>query len=317
MKKIFLSHNSKDKPFVRRLGQAFSRYGVKTWIDEGEIKVGQSLIEKISNGIVESDYFGIILSKNSIQSEWVNKELKIALHKEIKEKKLSILPILLDDVDLPPFLWDKLNVRFSDDKNFENQFFKLIDAMDITIADIKDIANQSFQWHELKHKIEIKDPSGKVATWTKETIATPIRNDIYFWFDEQLHGSGDLEVLGTNIGHVYEVREEGGVYMVTTEFSEPLPMQRIAKQVHLELSDCFVENAESISWILNSQMEYLTFELSLPKSRPFLGEPRMFGYYGASRVRVQNCELKYDENTLTARVMEPEKGIKYLLEWDW
>lgn len=46
MSSIFLSHNSKDKEFVRRLANRLESYGVKVWVDEAEIKVGESLIKK-------------------------------------------------------------------------------------------------------------------------------------------------------------------------------------------------------------------------------------------------------------------------------
>ena len=37
------------------------------------------MIDKVGNAIIECDYFGVILSKNSVKSEWVKKELQLAL----------------------------------------------------------------------------------------------------------------------------------------------------------------------------------------------------------------------------------------------
>ena len=45
---IFLSHNHADKDFARRIGLRLQRRGADIWIDEAEIKPGDSLIEKIS-----------------------------------------------------------------------------------------------------------------------------------------------------------------------------------------------------------------------------------------------------------------------------
>ena len=47
MSSIFLSHNSVDKPFVRKLANDLRRRGHYAWVDEAEIKVGDSLIDKI------------------------------------------------------------------------------------------------------------------------------------------------------------------------------------------------------------------------------------------------------------------------------
>ena len=69
MSSIFLSHNSKDKPFVRRLADDLRKEGFYVWVDEAEIKLGDSLIEKIREGLDKMEYVGVVLSKNSINSE--------------------------------------------------------------------------------------------------------------------------------------------------------------------------------------------------------------------------------------------------------
>jgi hypothetical protein len=49
---IFLSHTSEDKPFVRRLKESLENHGVtKVWLDEAEIQIGDSLIQKIDEGL--------------------------------------------------------------------------------------------------------------------------------------------------------------------------------------------------------------------------------------------------------------------------
>lgn len=70
---IFLCHSSKDKLFARRLGNALSACGVTTWIDEAEIKTGDSLLNKITEGIERTDYLGAILTPTSVSSRWVQK----------------------------------------------------------------------------------------------------------------------------------------------------------------------------------------------------------------------------------------------------
>lgn len=43
MSSIFLSHNHNDKPFVRRLAHDLQAVGVRVWLDESEIMVGDYL----------------------------------------------------------------------------------------------------------------------------------------------------------------------------------------------------------------------------------------------------------------------------------
>lgn len=131
MPSIFLSHNTKDKFFVRELADRLSRMGVKVWIDEAEIKVGDSLTEKIGNAIEKTDFVGVVLSRNSVNSQWVQKELQIALQEEFRKKKVVVLPLLLEPVELPPFLRDKLYADFTSPKKFKQSFPKLLEALNI------------------------------------------------------------------------------------------------------------------------------------------------------------------------------------------
>lgn len=93
---------------VRELG----KHGITTWVDVGELKVGDSLIEKIEEGISKTNYFGVVLSKNSIESDWVKRELRMAFTREFKEKRPFILPILIEDCELPLYLREKKYADF-------------------------------------------------------------------------------------------------------------------------------------------------------------------------------------------------------------
>ena len=79
-KSVFLSHNHHDKSFVRKLARDLENHGVRCWIDEAEIKIGDSLIQKIREGIDSVDYFAVILSRNSVAAPWVTNELDVAMN---------------------------------------------------------------------------------------------------------------------------------------------------------------------------------------------------------------------------------------------
>src|SRR5262245_26921314 len=113
MSSIFLSHSWKDKNFVKRLAKALDSYGIRVWLDEAEINIGDSLIQKIGEAINETDFVGVVLSGNSINSEWVQRELNLAINKEFNIRKVVVLPILLEAVEIPPFLRDKLYADFT------------------------------------------------------------------------------------------------------------------------------------------------------------------------------------------------------------
>jgi hypothetical protein len=116
---VFLSHNVNDKPFVRNLARDLENHGVKYWLDEAEIKVGDSLIEKIRSGLDEVDYVTVILSPNSIASSWVQREMDVAMNQEINGKRVKVLPIMHQKCELPGFLLGKLYADFTDTSKYQ------------------------------------------------------------------------------------------------------------------------------------------------------------------------------------------------------
>lgn len=109
---VFLSHSSKDKPFVSRLATDLKSQGVPVWYDQWELKVGDSLSERIERGISQSGWLALVISKNSASSDWVQKELRAAQARELRDKSVFVLPIIIDDCEIPLFLLDKLYADF-------------------------------------------------------------------------------------------------------------------------------------------------------------------------------------------------------------
>jgi TIR domain len=127
--RVFLSHNHKDKTFARRLGEDLGRNGVRVWIDEAELQVGDSLIRKIESAIAEVDYLAAVLSRNSVESEWVRRELDIALSREIHNKRVFVLPIVIDDCDVPGFLKGRIFADFRDPDMYKASLARVLQRL--------------------------------------------------------------------------------------------------------------------------------------------------------------------------------------------
>lgn len=115
MSSIFISHNHNDKPFVRELAAKLALFGIKAWVDEFEMLPGDSLIGKVQEGMQSCEYLGAVLSKNSVESAWVNREISAALAGEMEYQRVVVLPLLIDDCKIPLFLRDKLFADFRTD----------------------------------------------------------------------------------------------------------------------------------------------------------------------------------------------------------
>ena len=92
-KRIFLSHSTSDKVIVDRLASDLERLSVGVWYDKWEIQVGDSLLDKIAEGIEANDYLAVVLTPASVTSDWVRLELKAALMRELSEKRVVVLPL--------------------------------------------------------------------------------------------------------------------------------------------------------------------------------------------------------------------------------
>src|SRR5438067_604294 len=123
----FLSHSSADKVFARRLAADLTAQGITIWLDEENILVGDSITEKIGQGLAQSDFFLIVLSANALASEWLKKELNQALIAEVEKRKVHILPVRIDASEIPPLLKDKHFADFA--KSYTEGFEKLLTAM--------------------------------------------------------------------------------------------------------------------------------------------------------------------------------------------
>jgi hypothetical protein len=111
--KIFISHSSKDKDFVVRLSNDLKNAGYQIWYSGWEIKVGDSIVKRINEGLAESSHLAVILSPNSVTSKWVQQELNSVLMEQLSKQNIIILPILYQQCEIPLLLRDILYADMS------------------------------------------------------------------------------------------------------------------------------------------------------------------------------------------------------------
>ena len=121
---IFISYSHQDKDFTNNLALNLVRAKHNIWIDTWEINAGESLIDKIQNAIDDADAILVILSKHSTTSEWCKKELNSGLVRELEEKKVLLIPCVVDDCNIPLFLKEKLYIDFRKDTDCAIELLK-------------------------------------------------------------------------------------------------------------------------------------------------------------------------------------------------
>jgi hypothetical protein len=101
---VFLSHNHRDKDFVRSLAAQLRLVGVDVWLDEWEIWPGDRIYTKVNSALDLADTVVVVWSANAADSRWVEAELATALEAELSGGSSRIVPVRLDDTPLPALL---------------------------------------------------------------------------------------------------------------------------------------------------------------------------------------------------------------------
>jgi TIR domain len=114
---IFISYSRSDVAFVDWLAKRLVARRHHIWMDRWELSIGDSLISKIQGALTDSDAMLIVLSKNSVGSEWCKKELNSGLMRELEEKRVLVMPCIIDDCNVPLFLREKLYADFRKDRD--------------------------------------------------------------------------------------------------------------------------------------------------------------------------------------------------------
>ena len=126
-KKVLLSHSSADKSIVISVALDLQKMGINTWLDAFDILPGESIITKINDGIEECRFALLFLSRNSVKSNWVTKEWETMLWDEISSDKVKIIPIRLEECEIPKILQSKKYIDFS--KSYSNGLLEIIQTI--------------------------------------------------------------------------------------------------------------------------------------------------------------------------------------------
>ena len=97
----FISDRSQDEEFARRLHEKMRGEKLRVWFAPEDMQGGQKLIEQIDRAIQVNDRLLLVLSEHSLNSEWVQTELRKARQAELREQRpgQKLFPIRLVSLD--------------------------------------------------------------------------------------------------------------------------------------------------------------------------------------------------------------------------
>lgn len=102
---VFLSYASEDRALAEVIATGLQAQGIETWWAEWEIRAGDSLRQKIDQGLANCTHFVVLLTSTSVTKPWVNLEMDAGLVRRIGDQ-CTFIPLRhgLQVPQLPPLL---------------------------------------------------------------------------------------------------------------------------------------------------------------------------------------------------------------------
>ena len=144
LRQVFISYSYRDKAIAHRIAEDLSTRDIPVWIDEREIKIGESIVQKIDEGLKKASYVLALLSEHSIASHWVQKELSLAYSTEREGAQSLIIPVLIEKLSpsqIPIFL---RSIKWIDlSTNYKSGIEDLIKSLSASVSDEKPAVSPS------------------------------------------------------------------------------------------------------------------------------------------------------------------------------
>ena len=123
--RVFISYSRRDLAFVELMVWDLRAAGLEVWYDLAGLEVGSRWGKEIQNAIRQSQYCIVVLTPNSVDSEWVEREFLFA-----SKLQLKIIPILQSACEVP--LW-AVNLQDIDmqGKKYQRNRDVLLRALDV------------------------------------------------------------------------------------------------------------------------------------------------------------------------------------------
>jgi hypothetical protein len=102
----FVSYAHEDQEFVLALIEALTKQGLDIRYDGVALRIGDSLIQRIACEIADGDFLIAVISPDSVESSWCQKELSLAATQGIDQKRVKVLPIRYRGARVPEILSD-------------------------------------------------------------------------------------------------------------------------------------------------------------------------------------------------------------------
>jgi hypothetical protein len=313
MKSVFFCHSSGDKPFVRKLATSLRARGIHSWIDEDEIRIGDSLLGRIGAALEASDFVIVVLSRRALQRPWVLAEMREALTLELtRNHGPFVLPVLYQHCVLPPFLHDKKYADFS--SSFESGVEELVETIEPSrnglqdrLVDVRGLV-----------EIDLRRLNGTVASFRKRNRLKCVRGQVDTFVDT-LSADGAFRNVRISPGDVVEKWAESGQSYFRSRIMRPLRVgHTVSREMSATLTDAFTRQEEYFELKIHYPTEVGSLTVRFPKGRP----PKSWNAFerrgpDSTPFPFVKRAVRDGRAQLVMTVSKPRLDSGYVLVWEW
>ncbi len=162
MAKVFISYSRQDLNFVQGFAQTLMSNGVDVWWDLSSLQGGDNWTNEIPQAIENCDLCIVVLSPNSVKSEWVQKEYTYALNHQKR-----IIPVLYQSCKIPFAL---VNINFIDLRgaNYQKGLEQIIQLSKVGMQEKQQVLQPAF------------DQNSPVNPVTPGNVPTAVFGNVWF-----------------------------------------------------------------------------------------------------------------------------------------
>lgn len=147
---VFISYSRKDGDFARELNEKLQDAGKMTWFDQESISTGVDFEKEIFKGIDSADNFLFVISPDSVESEYCEREVEYA--QSLNKRFITILCRTTEPSSMPQAL-QVINWVDFENNPFHSVFPKLVQTIDLDRNHAHQhttLQQRAMEWHENK-----------------------------------------------------------------------------------------------------------------------------------------------------------------------
>jgi hypothetical protein len=109
---VFISYSSRWRDWAKELVENLESHKLRIFIDQKDLRPGDQLANALQAGLARSHGSIVLLTRAWLESAWCQEEATVLLKRSVEEKDFRLIPLLLEDIDLPPLWASRLFLNF-------------------------------------------------------------------------------------------------------------------------------------------------------------------------------------------------------------